>query len=307
MKQINKTTLLREVANLKMSDLNGQLLVLSQFNLVKSDLCEIIKLGNLEHLKHYIYAVPNHRLVSQIFKGEISTTSSTPMISMMTEIYSALSILVSYSRSLGIEVENLSLIPMSKYKDFLIKWAVQNKHVSKDICDLINWDDYIHTMSRINQTVHLSVSKTFFANEEFIIHYENAVTKKIANDPDFLKPKVTEKMSIQDYLNKTNEQNNPSQTNRNAIKNPFRSNRNYGTYKVGSYEAPMVVTHSEEVITANEPVNTPITSNQIFKGSRSTLDLNTTEKSKDNQPKTTVIQNKEFDDLFANFEFSNEQ
>ena len=230
-KHISRETLVREIMSIKFSAPFESSLTNSQFIQTKKDLSEIIHSGELKNLTNYISDLKNQIAVNCIFK-KINTSSAVPMMGLMHEIYTVLSLFVSYSRKTGLSINEFQLIPERHYSEFIRTLAVENNEVSKDIAHLIDWDAYVRSVSLKNRPVELSLKQTFFASGSFHIHYSNPLTlnhafTKIETKNDAEK----NTMSINDFINSLESKNIGSgSVAKKAIKSPFGRHRKYITY-----------------------------------------------------------------------------
>lgn len=232
-KHISKEVLIREILSINFSNTFGYYLTNSQFVSVKKDFCEIIKSNELNNLVCYISDLKNQIAINSFLKMTESTQTSTPMLALMNEIFSVLSLFVSYARRTGLNINQILIVHKRDYKDFIQANAIETKGVCRSITHLIDWDSYIKNVSIILPTVELNLSRTFFVNGTFHPHYNNPLTSRTCGVLEDKKSKDQENktISINEFL-KTLDHNNLSSTDFNTkkIKNPFSRQRKYITY-----------------------------------------------------------------------------
>lgn len=253
---ISRETLVREIASIKFPAPFEAFLTNYQFIQTKKDLSEIIESGELEKLTLYISEPKNQIAVNYILK-KTNTSSAAPMMELMYEIYSVLSIFVSYSRKTGLSIKDIQLVEESNYCDFISTVAVKNNEVSRSIAHLIDWDAYICKVSLKIRPVELNLRQTFFVSGSFRIHYPNPLTLN-TDSIEIEKKAETEKntISVNDFINSLESKNIGSgSVSKKTIKNPFGRHRKYITYETGL----------EKELHANQKYNNSVGSDQQTK------------------------------------------
>jgi len=200
-KHISSETLVREIISIKFPAPFESSLTNSQFIQTKKDLSEIFQSGELGRLTTYISELKNQMAVNCILK-KTNRNSAFPMMELMYEIYSVLSIFVSYSRKTGLSIKDFQLIPERHYCDFISTLAVENNYVSRSIVHLIDWDAYISNVSSKIPPVELNLTQTFFVSGLFRIHYPNPLT--LNSDSIKIEKKDESKkntMSVNEFIN----------------------------------------------------------------------------------------------------------
>lgn len=232
-KHISKEVLIREILSTKFSNSFGHHLTNSQFISVKKDFCEILKSNELNNLACYISDLKKQIAINSLLKMTELTHSSAPMLGLMSEIYSVLSLFASYARKTGLEIKQILLVHEKDYKDFIQANAIETNGVCRSITHLIDWDSYIKNVCIMLPTVELNLSRTFFVNGTFRPHYNNPLTSRTYGVFEGQKNKNQENktISINEFL-KTLDNKNLSSSNfiPKEIKNPFGRQKKYIVY-----------------------------------------------------------------------------
>ena len=67
-----------------------------------------------------------------------STQTSTPMLALMNEIFSVLSLFVSYARRTGLNINQILIVHKRDYKDIIRANAIETKGACRSITHLID-------------------------------------------------------------------------------------------------------------------------------------------------------------------------